>query len=108
MAEVSVFRHFNQSCELYLKTDFSDYVNSDVLLQKNDDSVLHLVTFYNKNLLSVECNYKIYNKVLLTIIHCFEHWRLKLEFSNISIKVFTDHKSLQHFMTIKKLTQNQI
>ena len=108
MTEASVLRHFDQNCELYLKTDSSDYVNSDVLLQKNDDDILHSVAFYSKNLLLTECNYKIYDKELLAIIWCFEHWRPELKFSDISIKVFTDHKSLQHFMTMKKLTWWQV
>ena len=73
MTEASVLRHFNQNRELYLKTDSSDYVNSDVLSQKDDDDVLHSVAFYSKNLLLTECNYKIYDKELLIIIWCFEH-----------------------------------
>ena len=108
MTEASVLKHFNQNCELYLKTDSSDYVNSDVLSQKNDDDVLHSVAFYSKNLLLTECNYEIYDKELLIIIQCFEHWRSELEFSDISIKVFTDHKSLQHFMITKKLIWRQV
>ena len=108
MTEASVLRHFDQNRESYLKTDSSDYVNSDVLSQKDDDDVLHSVAFYSKNLLSAECNYKIYDKELLAIIRCFEHWRPELEFSDIPIKVFTDHKSLQHFMTTKELTWRQV
>ena len=73
MTEASVLKHFNQNCELYLKTDSSDYVNSDVLSQKNDNNILYSVTFYSKNLLSAECNYEIYDKELLIIIQCFEH-----------------------------------
>ena len=106
ITEASVLKHFDQNWESYLKTDSSDYVNEGVLSQKNDDSVLHSVTFYSKNLLPAECNYEIYNKKLLAIICCFEHWRPELEFSDISIKVFTDHKSLQHFMITKKLTRH--
>ena len=108
MTEASVLRHFDQNRELYLKTDSSNYVNSDVLSQKDDDDVLHSVAFYSKNLLPAECNYEIYDKELLIIIQCFEHWRSELKFSDISIKVFTDHKSLQHFMTTKKLTWWQV
>ena len=72
MTEASVLRHFDQNHELYLKTDSSDYVNSGVLLQKNDDDVLHSVAFYSKNLLPAECNYEIYDKELLVIIWCFD------------------------------------
>ena len=108
MTEASVLRHFDQNRESYLKTDSSDYVNSDVLSQKDDDGVLHPVAFYSKNLLPAECNYEIYDKELLVIIQCFEHWRPELKFSDISIKVFTDHKSLQHFITTKKLIWWQV
>ena len=108
MTEALVLRHFNQNHESYLKTDSSDYVNSDVLSQKNDDGILYSVAFYSKNLLLTECNYKIYDKELLAIIRCFEHWRSELKFSDISIKVFTDHKSLQHFKITKKLTWWQV
>ena len=103
MTEAPVLRHFDQNRELYLETDSSDYVNSGVLSQKDDDGILYSVAFYSKNLLPAECNYEIYDKELLAIIRCFEHWRPELEFSDISIKVFTDHKSLQHFMTTKEL-----
>ena len=68
MTEVSVLKHVNWNCKLYLKTDFSDYANDDILSQKNDDSVLYSVTFYSKNLLLTECNYEIYDKKLLIII----------------------------------------
>ena len=73
MTEAPVLRHFDQNCELYLETDSSNYINSGVLSQKDDDGVLHPVTFYSKNLLPAECNYEIYNKELLAIIHCFKH-----------------------------------
>ena len=73
MTEAPVLRHFDRNCKSYLETDSSNYVNSSVLSQKDDDSVLHPVTFYSKNLLPAECNYEIYNKELLAIIHCFEH-----------------------------------
>ena len=73
MTEAPVLRHFDRNCESYLKTDSSDYINSGVLSQKDDDGVLHSVTFYSKNLLPAECNYEIYDKELLAIIHCFKH-----------------------------------
>ena len=73
MTEAPVLKHFDQNHESYLETDSSDYINGGVLSQKDDDGVLHPVTFYSKNLLPAECNYEIYNKELLVIIHCFEH-----------------------------------
>ena len=54
-----------------------------------------------------ECNYKIYNKELLAIIQCFKEWRPELEGTAMPVKVLTDHKSLEYFMTTKKLTPRQ-
>ncbi|SLM34527.1 gag polymerase env [Lasallia pustulata] len=68
MTEAPVLRHFDRSRESYLEADSSDYINDGILSQKDDDSVLHPVAFYSKNLLPAECNYKIYDKELLAII----------------------------------------
>jgi hypothetical protein len=54
-----------------------------------------------------ECNYEIYDKELLVIIRCLEHWRLKLKNIDILIKVFTDHRNLKYFITIKELSRRQ-
>ena len=56
-----------------LETDSSDYVNSGILSQADDDGVLYPVIFYSKNLLPAEYNYKIYNKELLIIVRCLEY-----------------------------------
>ncbi len=58
-------------------------------------------------MISAECNYHIYDKKLLTIIRCFEHWWFKLEDTELSIQMFTDHQTLKIFMKNKQLTQWQ-
>lgn len=108
VTEAPVLRHFDRARESYLETDSSDYVNGGVLSQKDDEGVLHPVAFYSKNMVPAECNYEIYDKELLAIIRCFEHWRPELEFSDVPVKVFTDHKSLEYFMTTKELTRRQV
>ena len=55
-----------------------------------------------------ECNYYIYNKELLTIIHCFERWCSELKHTDLLIQVFTDHQTLKIFMKNKELTHWQI
>ena len=102
-----VLRHFDRDREAILETDASDYVTAGVLSQYDDDGNLHPVAFYSKNLAPAECNYEIYDKELLAIIKAFEQWRPDLECTEIPIKVFTDHKSLEYFMTTKKLTRRQ-
>jgi len=68
-----VLKHFDSIREAILETDFSNYVNGEVLSQYDDEGILHSVAFYSKNMVSAECNYEIYDKELLTIIRCLEH-----------------------------------
>ncbi len=74
MTTAFILKHFNSIKETILKINFLNYVNDEVLSQYNDEDILHSVIFYNKNMISAECNYKIYNKELLTIIWCLKHW----------------------------------
>ena len=107
MTEIFILRHYDRIKQIILKIDFSNYVNAKVLSQYDDEKVLHLVTFYSRNMISVECNYEIYDKKLLIIIRCLKHWRFELESTEKSIKIFIDHKSLEIFMISKKLIFRQ-
>ena len=53
---------------------------------------------------SAECNYDIYNKELLAIIHVFEEWRSELKGAAEQIQVITNHKNLKYFMITKQLS----
>ncbi len=75
--------------------------------KKNDDGILHPIAFFSQNLLPAECNYEIYDKELLAIVRFLEHWRLELESTDVSVQIFTDHKSLEYFMHTKELTRCQ-
>jgi len=104
---ISVLRHFNIKHQAILKIDAFNYVKDNILSQYNDESVLHSIVFYSKSMISAECNYYIYDKKLLTIIQCFEHWRLELKDTELFIQMFTDHQTLKIFMKNKQLTQWQ-
>ena len=102
-----ILRHFERDKQCFVETDSSDFVFSGALSQIGDDGLLHPVAFFSKKLIAAECNYEIYNKELLAIIRCFEQWRPELEGTDMPIQVLTDHKSLEYFMTTKKLTRRQ-
>ncbi len=108
MIETSILRHFDQTCEIILEIDSFNYVNDEILFQYDDEEVLHSIVFYSKNMSSAECNYKIYNKELLIIIQAFEHWRLELKLTDISIKMFIDHQALILLMKDKELSRRQM
>ena len=103
-----VLQQFNRTQKAILETDSSDHVNAGVLSQYDDDKVLHPVAFYSKNMVPAECNYEIYDKELLAIIRCLEHWCPELEATELPVEIFTDHKALEHFMTSKELTRQQV
>jgi len=65
------------------------------------------VAFYSKKHSPAECNYEIYDKELLAIVHAFEEWRPHLEGSRHPIQVLSDHKNLEYFMSTKLLNRRQ-
>ncbi len=105
MTEVSILRHFDQNRETILETDSFNYVNDDILSQYDDEETLHSMIYYSKNLSLAECNYEIYDKKLLAIIHVFEHWRPELKLTELLIKMFTDHQALTSLMKDKELSR---
>ena len=107
MIEVFIFRHYDRIKQIVLKIDSSNYVNAKMLSQYDDEEILHFVIFYSRNLISIKCNYEIYDKKLLIIIRCLEHWRFEFESIDESIKILIDHKNLKIFMSSKKLTFRQ-
>ncbi len=107
MTTALVLKHFDLIRKAILKTNFSNYVNDEVLSQYDDEDILHSMIFYSKNMILAECNYEIYDKELLTIIRCLKHWRSELKCTDISIKIFIDHLNLKYFMIIKELTRRQ-
>ncbi len=101
---VLILKHFDSIKEAILKTDFLNYVNDEVLSQYYDENILHLMIFYSKNMIFTKCNYEIYDKELLIIIHCLKHWCSELKYTNILIKIFINQLNLKYFMIIKELT----
>jgi hypothetical protein len=55
----------------------------------------------------VEMNYLIHDKEILVIVRVFEHWRSELEGTDHPVKVLTDYKALEYFMSIKVLSVRQ-
>jgi len=102
-----ILRHFDYEREIIVETDASDYVSAGILSQHHDDGILHLVAFYYKKPSPAECNYEIYDKELLAIVGTFKEWRPHLEGSSHPIRVITDHKNLEYFMSTKLVNRRQ-
>ena len=67
-----ILQHFDPEKECVVETDASDYVSSAVLSQPDHKGVLRPVAFLSRCHLPAECNYEIYDKELLAIVHAFE------------------------------------
>jgi hypothetical protein len=102
-----VLKHFDWDKPAVLETDASDYVCAGVLSQLDDDGVLHPIAFYSKKMTPAECNYEIYDKELLAVVRCLEEWSPELEMSQHEVRVLSDHRNLEYFMTTKKLNRRQ-
>lgn len=99
--EAPILKSFDWERDVIVETDSSDHVSAGVLSQYHDEGILHPVAFFSKKLTPTECNYEIYDKELLAIIRRFEEWRPELEGTPSPIRVITDHKNLEYFMSTK-------
>ena len=45
---------------------------------------------------------------MLAIVRCLEEWDSELRGLRDSFEVLSDHKNLEYFMTVRKLTERQI
>ncbi len=108
VSSTSVLHHFNLKRQAILKINALNYVKDEILSQYDDEKVLHLMIFYSKSMIFAEINYHIYDKKLLVIIRCFEHWRLKLKCTKLLIQIFIDHQALKIFMKNKQLSRWQV
>jgi hypothetical protein len=100
-------RHFDHSKEVRIETDASDYVSAGVLSQQDDEGVLHPVAFFSKKHSPAECNYDIYDKVLMAIIKALEEWRPQCEGAEHKLQLITDHKNVEYFLSKKLLNRRQ-
>jgi hypothetical protein len=90
-----------------LETDASDGVVAGVLSQLHPDGEWHPVAFFSKTMAPAECNYAIHDKEMLDIIRSLSQWRAELQGTGSRLKIYTDHKALEYFMTTKQLTSRQ-
>ena len=100
----------NDSLPYHIKADSSNAATGAVLSQKTsleNSGKWHPIGFFSKSLSLVEWNYKIHNKEMLAIIQALEEWQHFFEGTPCQFKIWTDHKNIEYFDTVKKLNQRQ-
>ena len=102
-----ILRHYDPRLESILETDASDGVVAGILSQLHPDGEWHPVAFFSKTMAPAECNYEIHDKEMLAIIRSLSQWRAELQGASTKVRIYTDHKALEYFMTKKELTSRQ-
>jgi transposase InsO family protein len=102
-----ILKHYQPKYESMIETDASDGVIAGVLSQLHPDGEWYPVAFYSKTMDPAECNYGIHDKEMLAVVRSLDQWRPELQATSQRIKVYSDHKALEYFMTTKQLTARQ-
>jgi len=103
----SALAQFDYDRETRIETDSSGWCIGGTLQQLSDQGLWTPCAFYSKKNNPAECNYEIYDKEMLAIIRCLEEWDAELRGVQ-SFEIHTDHKNLEYFMTVRKLTERQM
>jgi hypothetical protein len=108
LLDLATLYHFDPYLEAKLETDSSDGVIAGVFSQLHPDGIWRPVAFYSHVLVGHEINWEIHDKELFAIVEAFRKWRPELMSVQSRIGVYSDHRSLEYFMTTKLLTAKQV
>ena len=70
-----ILRHFDPSRPAILEMDASNYAEGGIVLQYDDDGILHPCAIFSCKFTAAELNYEIYDKEMLAIVDCLTTWR---------------------------------
>ncbi len=102
-----ILYHYNSDHKIVIEINALNYVFEDILSQYDENEILHSIAYFLKKHNSAECNYEIYDKELMIIVHAFEKWWSELEDFIYSVEMIKNHKNLEYFMLTKQLSYHQ-
>jgi hypothetical protein len=76
--------------------------------QINKSGKLKPMAYFSKKLSPAKSNYEIHDKKLLAIVRAIKKWKKKLIEIKNPFVVLSDHKNIQYFITIRKLSEKQV
>jgi hypothetical protein len=89
-----------------METDASGYALGVVIAQEHKDGI-HPIAFHSRSLLDTEKNYDTHDKEMLGIIYGLKMGRKFFLGVQEPVRIWTDHKNLQYFREVQKLTGQQ-
>jgi hypothetical protein len=92
-----ILDHFDPERKVLVKTDPFNLFIIRVLLQYDNNNILHPVTYFSKKHSPGKMNYEIYEEEPLAIIWAFKEWQSLLEGSPHTIEVISDYRNLTYF-----------
>lgn len=93
--------------KMRIEADSSGFATGSILLVLMNDNKWHRACFLSKGLSAPKRNYDIHDPEMLSIMRSLESWRHYLEGADHQIEILSDHKNLEYFMTVQKLTRKQ-
>ena len=99
--------HFNPEQPLILETNALDGAIAGIFSQKQLNREQHPIAYYLKTIIDIKLNYHIHNKEMLAIVSSFQQQYIQLEGTPKPIKVVSNHKALEYFITAKALMAQQ-
>ena len=94
---------FNPAKKIIVEIDVNKIALNSILSQPDEEKRLYPVIFYSRKFTAPEINYDIHDKELLAIVDSFKVWRIYLKRLKYIVEVYTDHKNLKSFISIKVL-----
>jgi reverse transcriptase-like protein/integrase-like protein len=92
--------------QFFMDTNASDFALGAVISQEFDDG-RHPIAFHSCTLLLAEWNYNIHDKEMATIVYGFKCGCPYFLGTNYPIAIRTNHKNLQYFCQLQKITGRQ-
>jgi hypothetical protein len=84
----------NPDTPFEIEIDASNFTTGAVLIQRDKEGRKIAISYDSEALTSLERNYDVYDRELLSFIRALRRWRHFLEGSPHRIKVWTDHQNL--------------
>ncbi len=95
-------RILNLTCKKILKINASNFAVGACLYQIEDEQQ-RLIAYQSRKLSELKKKYEVHDKELLVIVKTLQDWRPYFTDTEKSIQIYTDHKNLRNFATIKQL-----
>jgi len=95
---------FDPEKPITIETNALDFAISAVASQPDSQGRLKSFAYHSKKLIEAELNWEIYDKELFAIVNAFRIWKMYVTGLKYPVKVFSDHKNLTYWLTIKVLT----